>query len=147
MSLKWKYFLSKRRLTPSSFMTARGISSYDRLVDVLTRLDVEVPPFDEVGHLFLKPEQAPKIVPDQVDHAPAHNTDQVDVPPQDPVVPEVEFQGPPPDPMPESLPEILDSVAHDTAPADKTTFRRKKSSKASSEELPSTGSISENEGT
>ena len=142
MSLKWKYFLSKRRLTPSAFMTARGISSYDRLVKVLTQLDVEVPPFDEVGHLFLKPEQAPEILPDQVEEVPAHSADQVDVPPQDPAVPEDAFQDPPTDPVP----EILDSVAHVTSSVDKTPFRRKKSNKASSEELPSTGSISENEG-
>lgn len=142
MSLKWKYFLSKRRLTPSAFMAARGISSYDRLVKVLSQLDVEAPPFDEVGHLFLKPEQAPEILPDQVEEVSAHSVDQVDVPLQTPVVPEDALQ----DTSADSVPEILDSVAHVTASVDKTPFRRKKSSKASSEELPSTGSNSENEG-
>jgi len=52
--IKWKYFLTKRRLTPSAFVAARNIVSYDALTKHLTALGVEVPPFDEVNHLFAK---------------------------------------------------------------------------------------------
>jgi len=51
---KWKYFLTKRRLTPSTFVASKNIVSYDALTKHLTTLGVEVPPFDEVNHLFAK---------------------------------------------------------------------------------------------
>jgi hypothetical protein len=58
MMLKWKYFLSKRRMTPSSFIEARKITSYDSLAAHLTALGVETPAFDEVAHFFKKTEPA-----------------------------------------------------------------------------------------
>lgn len=145
MSLKWKYFLSKRRLTPSTFMTARRISSYDSLVKVLTQLEVEVPPFDEVGHLFLKPSQVPDVLPPQAKEMPSHSNTQADASSSPAILADV-TQDPQPAAMLEDVPNTLDSVTHAAPPVEKAPFRRKKSSKASSLELPSTGSNSENEG-
>ena len=54
MTLKWKYFLSKRRMTPSSFVEARKLTSYESLVAHLAALNIEPPAFDEVAHLFRK---------------------------------------------------------------------------------------------
>lgn len=54
MTLKWKYFLSKRRMTPSSFVEARKLTSYESLVAHLTALNIEPPAFDEAAHLFRK---------------------------------------------------------------------------------------------
>jgi len=58
MPLKWKYFLSKRRMTPSQFLETNKISSYDSLAECLQKLDIELPQFDEVAHHFTK-----KIMP------------------------------------------------------------------------------------
>jgi len=54
MTLTWKYFLSKRRMTPSSFVEARKLTSYESLVSHLASLHIEPPAFDEVAHLFRK---------------------------------------------------------------------------------------------
>lgn len=62
MLIKWKYFLTKRRLTPSAFIAARDISSYESLVAHLNSLGVEVPPFDEVNHLFSKVRSQTQLV-------------------------------------------------------------------------------------
>lgn len=73
--IKWKYFLTKRRLTPSSFVAARNITSYELLITHLNSLGVELPPFDEVNHLFMKVRSSSQAVGSKVEKL--HSDDSV----------------------------------------------------------------------
>jgi len=122
MTLKWKYFLSKRRLTPSAFIEARKLNSYDALVGHLTSLSVEAPAFDEVAHLFRK----------NVDVAPGSSVIQNPVtamatPAPEPLQPQEVAQSPPKSVAPErSEPDNTPPPAQEKKVAQDLFKKRKK---------------------
>ena len=67
MSIPWKFYAGRRRVTVESVLRDASIDNYSDLVLHLKQLGVKAPPLNEVSHLFNKKAAQKMHLPDEQD--------------------------------------------------------------------------------